>query len=305
MLTGGGPGAATRYIGLYIWRVVFPKTDYGYGAAMSLLTLYLTIVLCWLLYVGTGAAAPAAGGERLMAGRTQGRASLSAPGSLLSLVTLVPIYWMFVVSAKSRVELFGRPTFLIKSFYTANYANRDRRSDLPAATWSTRSMSRPRTPCWSPRWPCSRPMRCRAFPGRPGQHLLLDDHQPHGAAGGVPAALVPVVHPGVRGRRLALFDTRLGLILLYCVFNLPFAIWLLKGMIDAHPGRARRGGDAGRRRHLGQILTQGDRAAGPPRPRRDRDPVLGVRLERVSVRGDAHQRRTRAPSPRASPSSSP
>ena len=31
MLTGGGPGATTRYIGLYIWRVVFPKTDYGYG----------------------------------------------------------------------------------------------------------------------------------------------------------------------------------------------------------------------------------------------------------------------------------
>ena len=36
MLTGGGPGAATRYVGLYIWRVVFPKTDYGYGSAMSL-----------------------------------------------------------------------------------------------------------------------------------------------------------------------------------------------------------------------------------------------------------------------------
>jgi multiple sugar transport system permease protein len=51
MLTGGGPASATRYIGLYIWRVVFPKTDYGYGAAMSLLTLYVTIVLCWLLYV--------------------------------------------------------------------------------------------------------------------------------------------------------------------------------------------------------------------------------------------------------------
>ena len=52
MLTGGGPGAATRYIGLYIWRVVFPKTDYGYGGAMSLVTLYLTIVMCWLLYAG-------------------------------------------------------------------------------------------------------------------------------------------------------------------------------------------------------------------------------------------------------------
>lgn len=52
MLTGGGPGSATRYIGLYIWRVVFPKTDYGFGSAMSLLTLYLTIVMCWLLYTG-------------------------------------------------------------------------------------------------------------------------------------------------------------------------------------------------------------------------------------------------------------
>jgi multiple sugar transport system permease protein len=50
MLTGGGPADATRYVGLYIWRVVFPKTDYGYGAAMSLLALYLTIVMCWLLY---------------------------------------------------------------------------------------------------------------------------------------------------------------------------------------------------------------------------------------------------------------
>ncbi len=51
MLTGGGPGGATRYTGIHIWRVVFPKTDYGYGSAMSLLTLYLTIVLCWLLFV--------------------------------------------------------------------------------------------------------------------------------------------------------------------------------------------------------------------------------------------------------------
>jgi multiple sugar transport system permease protein len=52
MLTGGGPGSATRYIGLYIWRVVFPKTDYGFGSAASLLTLYFTIVMCWLLYAG-------------------------------------------------------------------------------------------------------------------------------------------------------------------------------------------------------------------------------------------------------------
>jgi multiple sugar transport system permease protein len=50
MLTGGGPGNTTRYVGLHIWRIVFPKTDYGYGSAMSLLTLYFTIVLCWAVF---------------------------------------------------------------------------------------------------------------------------------------------------------------------------------------------------------------------------------------------------------------
>ena len=52
MLTGGGPGSATRYVGLHIWKVVFPKTDYGYGAAISVVVLYLTLVMCWMLYVG-------------------------------------------------------------------------------------------------------------------------------------------------------------------------------------------------------------------------------------------------------------
>lgn len=49
MLAGGGPG--TRFTGIYIWRVVFPRTDYGYGSSISLITLYLTIVLCWLLFI--------------------------------------------------------------------------------------------------------------------------------------------------------------------------------------------------------------------------------------------------------------
>ncbi|MBN9981660.1 MULTISPECIES: carbohydrate ABC transporter permease [Rhizobium] len=52
MLTGGGPGSSTRYIGVHIFREVFPKTNYGYGSAISVIVLYLTIVVCWLLYVG-------------------------------------------------------------------------------------------------------------------------------------------------------------------------------------------------------------------------------------------------------------
>jgi len=52
MLTGGGPGTSPQFIGIRIFRVVFPKTDYGYGAAVSLVTLYFTTVMCWMLYTG-------------------------------------------------------------------------------------------------------------------------------------------------------------------------------------------------------------------------------------------------------------
>lgn len=52
MLTGGGPGSATRYLGVHIFKEVFPSTNYGYGSAISVIVLYLTIVVCWLLYVG-------------------------------------------------------------------------------------------------------------------------------------------------------------------------------------------------------------------------------------------------------------
>jgi len=50
MLTGGGPGVATRFAGVHLSIAVFAKTDYGYGSAMSMLMLYFTIVLCWALY---------------------------------------------------------------------------------------------------------------------------------------------------------------------------------------------------------------------------------------------------------------
>lgn len=51
MLTNGGPGLSTTFVGLHIYRTVLPRQDFGYGSAMSLLTLYFTIVLCWLLFV--------------------------------------------------------------------------------------------------------------------------------------------------------------------------------------------------------------------------------------------------------------
>ncbi|HSV32366.1 MAG TPA: sugar ABC transporter permease [Atribacteraceae bacterium] len=49
MLTGGGPGMATRFVSIHVVRQVIVAMNYGYGSAISLFLLYLTIVLCWLL----------------------------------------------------------------------------------------------------------------------------------------------------------------------------------------------------------------------------------------------------------------
>lgn len=64
MLTGGGPGSATRYVGIHIFKEVFPRTNYGYGSAVSVIVLYLTIVVCWLLYVSLIAPRTKRGGNR-------------------------------------------------------------------------------------------------------------------------------------------------------------------------------------------------------------------------------------------------
>ena len=50
MLTSGGPGTATRFVSIEVVRRVLVSTDYGYGSSMSVFLLYLTIVVCWLLF---------------------------------------------------------------------------------------------------------------------------------------------------------------------------------------------------------------------------------------------------------------
>lgn len=50
MLTNGGPSSNTTFIGLHIFRSVLQGFDWGYGSSMSLLVLYFTIVVSWVLH---------------------------------------------------------------------------------------------------------------------------------------------------------------------------------------------------------------------------------------------------------------
>ena len=42
---------------------------------------------------------------------------------LLSLLTLFPIYWLFVISVKPAVDLFTTPSLFLDAIYWKNYVN--------------------------------------------------------------------------------------------------------------------------------------------------------------------------------------
>jgi ABC-type glycerol-3-phosphate transport system permease component len=152
-----------------------------------------------------------------------------------SLVTLFPIYWMFVVSAKSRVELFGSPDFIVTSFFSENYlgtltnptfqgyminsiviATSNSLLVTILALLATYALSR--------------------YPLAGKENIFfwtITNRMAPPAVFLLPLFLLYTQAFAIGDWKL--YDTRIGLILLYCVFNLPFAIWTLRGIIEGIP----------------------------------------------------------------------
>lgn len=163
---------------------------------------------------------------------------------LLTLITLIPIWWMIVISARNRVELFDDPSLLIQVFRLDNYANvfanprfvESMKNSLIVssgnallvavlALLATYALSRFRLPGSGNIffWTLTQRMAPPAAFLAPIYVLLTQ------------VFVVNQVLPNGRERLVGLMDTHIILILLYCTFNLPFAIWLMKGMMDAIP----------------------------------------------------------------------
>lgn len=51
VLTGGGPGNTTNFMSIYTSSQAIGGTDLGYGAALSMVYLFLVVVLCYVLYI--------------------------------------------------------------------------------------------------------------------------------------------------------------------------------------------------------------------------------------------------------------
>lgn len=48
--TGGGPGTATEILNLYAYRTSFTELNIGYGSALAMVLLVLTMAVSWLLF---------------------------------------------------------------------------------------------------------------------------------------------------------------------------------------------------------------------------------------------------------------
>ncbi|MEQ9690927.1 MAG: carbohydrate ABC transporter permease [Bauldia litoralis] len=152
-----------------------------------------------------------------------------------SLVTLFPIYWMFVISAKSRAELFGRPSFILDSIYWQNYIETLNNptfqkymfNSIVVATSNSFLVT---TLALMATYALSR------FPLVGKENIFfwtITNRMAPPAVFLLPLFLLYTQAFSIGEWRL--YDTRLGLILLYCVFNLPFAIWILRNIIDGIP----------------------------------------------------------------------
>src|SRR6266545_2824667 len=152
-----------------------------------------------------------------------------------TVATLLPIYWMFIVSARSRVELFGTPNFIQTTFFAENYTKpltspvfqRYMMNSIIVATsnallvvvlavTATYALSR-----WR-------------LAGSDSIFFWTITNRMAPPA----AFLLPIFLLFTRVFKIGdwkLYDTRTGLILLYCVFNLPFAIWTLRSVIEGIP----------------------------------------------------------------------
>jgi multiple sugar transport system permease protein len=154
---------------------------------------------------------------------------------LLSLVTLFPIYWLFVISVKPAVELFSTPSVILDKAYWNNYANvlsntTLQRYMLNSVLVSTGNSVLVTTLAFMACYALSR----FDLAGKENIFFWTITNRMAPAAVFLLPFFLLFTQVFVIGE-WKLYDTRIGLILLYCTFNLPFAIWTLRPTIEGIP----------------------------------------------------------------------
>ncbi len=148
----------------------------------------------------------------------------------MTVITLLPIWWLFVVSMRTRVELFGRPSLLLRGFYWGNYVDVLQNEEFRFYLWNSIIVATSNCLIVTV-------LALLATFALSRYKLAAEDSLFFWLITNrmAPAAVFLLPLFLLYTQWFNLFDTRIGLILLYCVFNLPFAVWLMKGIMDGIP----------------------------------------------------------------------
>ncbi len=154
---------------------------------------------------------------------------------LLSVLTLFPIYWLFVISVKPAVELFTTPSLFLDTMYWKNYVsvlgNETLRGYmLNSIIISTGNATLVTVLAFMACYALSR------FDLAGKENIFfwtITNRMAPAAVFLLPFFLLFTQVFTIGDWRL--YDTHIGMILLYCTFNLPFAIWTLRPTIDGIP----------------------------------------------------------------------
>lgn len=154
---------------------------------------------------------------------------------LISFLTLFPIYWLFVISVKPSVELFSTPSVWLTDFYWNNYA--EVLGDRTLRGYMVNSLiisSGNAILCTVLGFMACYALTRFNFGGKESIFFWTITNRMAPPA----VFLLPLFLLLTQVYRVGDFsfhDTRIGMILVYCTFNLPFAIWTLRPTLDSIP----------------------------------------------------------------------
>lgn len=155
--------------------------------------------------------------------------------TFLSFLTLFPIYWLFVISVTAPFDLFSTPDLVVTRFYWGNYAEVLQSETLRGYMVNSLIISTGNAVLVT----TLGFLACYALTrfDLPGKESIffwtITNRMAPPAVFLLPLFLL--LTQVYRIGDFSLLDTRLGMILVYCTFNLPFAIWTLRPTLDAIP----------------------------------------------------------------------
>ena len=153
----------------------------------------------------------------------------------ISFLTLFPIYWLFVISVKPAVDLFTTPEVILRTANWQNYITVLNDPTLRSYMVNSLIIST----CNAVLVTTLGFLACYAlsrfdFGGKESIFFwTITNRMAPPAVFLLPLFLL--LTTVYRIGNFTLLDTRIGMILVYCTFNLPFAIWTLRPTVDGIP----------------------------------------------------------------------